>query len=253
MRTGVIAQKLGMTRVYNEFGVQVPVTVLQIDNLQVVGTRTKDKHGYTAVQLGSGKAKVKRAGKALRGQFAKANIEPKKKLVEFRVADDALLEVGQEIRADHFVAGQYIDVSGTTKGKGFAGAMKRWNFAGLEASHGVSVSHRSHGSTGQRQDPGKTFKNKKMAGHLGDEHITTQNLEIVSVDAEKNLILVKGAIPGVDNAYVKVMDARKKARPADAPYPAVKKEVKAEAQAEAAAEAKQEAPAADAAPEAAKE
>lgn len=235
MRTGVIAQKLGMTRVFDEFGQTVPVTVLQVDNLQVVGTRTKDKDGYTAVQLGFGKAKVKRTNKALRGQFAKANVEPKKKVAEFRVSEDALLDVGQEIRADHFVAGQFVDVVGVTKGKGFAGAMKRWNFAGLEATHGVSVSHRSHGSTGQRQDPGRTFKNKKMAGHLGVEQITQQNLEIVSVDAERNLILVKGAVPGVDKAIVKVLDAQKRARPANAPYPAVKK-----------AEAKQEAPAAEA-------
>lgn len=247
MRTGVIAQKLGMTRVFDEFGAHVPVTVLQLDNLQVTNVRTKEKDGYTAVQLGSGKAKVKRVSKSQRGQFAKANVEPKKKVVEFRVAEDALLEVGQEIRADHYVAGQFIDIQGTTKGKGFAGPMKRWNFAGLEASHGVSISHRSHGSTGQRQDPGRTFKNKKMAGHLGVETVTTQNLQVVAVDVERNLILVKGAVPGVDKAYVKVMDAEKKARPAEAPYPAAKK---AEA---AAAETNQEAPAADAAPEAAKE
>jgi len=222
MRTGVIAQKLGMTRIYDEFGQHVPVTVLQIDNLQVTGVRTIEKHGYTAVQLGAGNAKVSRTNKAQRGEFAKANVEPKKKVSEFRVSADALLEVGQEIRANHYVAGQFIDVEGITKGKGFAGAMKRWNFAGLEASHGVSVSHRSHGSTGQRQDPGKTFKNKKMAGHLGVEQITTQNLTVVAIDEARNLILVKGAVPGVDKGFVRVFDAQKKARPADAPYPAVK-------------------------------
>ena len=237
MRTGVIATKVGMTRIYDEFGAHVPVTVLQIENLQVTGTRTKDKDGYDAVQVGYGKAKVSRTNKAQRGQFAKAGVEPKKKVCEFRVAADAVLEIGQEIRANHFVPGQFIDVQGTTKGKGFAGAMKRWNFAGLEASHGVSVSHRSHGSTGQRQDPGKTFKNKKMAGHLGVETVTTQNLVIAAIDEARNLILVKGAIPGVDKAYVKVMDAEKKARPAHAPYPALKAEAKA---------AKQETPATEA-------
>ena len=247
MRTGVIAQKVGMTRVYDEFGQHVPVTVLKVDSLQVTAVRTKEKDGYSAVQLGFGKAKVSRVNKARRGQFAKANVEPKKKVCEFRVADDALLEVGQEIRANHYVAGQFIDIQGTTKGKGFAGAMKRWNFAGLEASHGVSVSHRSHGSTGQRQDPGRTFKNKKMAGHLGVDTVTTQNLVVVAIDEARNLILVRGAVPGVDNAFVKVTDAEKKARPANAPYPAAKKaEPKAEANTEAAAEA----PAAEAAPEA---
>lgn len=224
MRTGVIAQKKGMTRVFDEFGQHVPVTVLQIDNLQVTAQRTKEKDGYTAVQLGSGKAKKHRVAKPQLAVFAKNNIEAKKKLAEFRVSEDALLPVGQEIRANHFVVGQYIDVVGITRGKGFAGAMKRWNFAGLEATHGVSVSHRSHGSTGQRQDPGRTFKNKKMAGHLGVEQITQQNLQVVAIDAERNLILVKGAVPGVDNAYVKVVDAGKRARPANAPYPAVKVE-----------------------------
>lgn len=236
MRTGVIAQKVGMTRIYDEFGQHVPVTVLKLEEVQVVGQRTKEKDGYVAVQLGYGKAKLNRVNKARRGQFAKANVEPKKKVMEFRVAEDALLTIGQEIRANHFVPGQFIDVTGTTKGKGFAGAMKRWNFAGLEASHGVSVSHRSHGSTGQRQDPGRTFKNKKMAGHLGVEQITTQNLEVVQIDEARNLILVKGAVPGVDNAYVRVEDAEKRARPANAPYPAVKVEAKKE-EAPAAAEA----------------
>ncbi len=233
-RTGVLAEKIGMTRIYNEFGQSIPVTVLQINNLQVVAQRTKEKDGYTAVQLGMGKAKAHRVNKAQRAVFAKANIEAKKKLAEFRVAEDALLPVGQEIRADHFVAGQFIDVIGETKGKGFAGVMKRWNFAGLEASHGVSVSHRSHGSTGQRQDPGRVFKNKKMAGHLGTERITTENLEIVQVDAARNLLLVKGNVPGFDKAILRVVDAHKRARPANAPYPAV---VKAEAKAEAPAAA----------------
>ena len=234
-RTGVIANKIGMTRIYDEFGRSVPVTVLQLDNVQVTAQRTAAKDGYNAVQLGAGKAKAHRVNKAQRTTFAKANVEAKKKVVEFRVAEDALLPVGHEIRADHFVQGQFVDVIGITKGKGFAGAMKRWNFAGLEASHGVSVSHRSHGSTGQRQDPGRTFKNKKMAGHLGVERITVENLEIVQIDEARNLILVKGAVPGVDNAVLRVVDAHKRARPAAAPYPAVmkKSEAKAEAQAEA--------------------
>jgi large subunit ribosomal protein L3 len=237
MRTGVIAQKMGMTRVFDENGQHIPVTVLKVDALQVVAKRTDEKDGYNAVQLGFGKAKPKRVSKAMKGHFAKAKVEPKRKVMEFRVSADAVLEVGQEIRADHYVPGQFIDVTAQTKGKGFAGVMKRWNFAGLEASHGVSVSHRSHGSTGQRQDPGRVFKGKKMAGHLGDERVTTQNLEVVSVDVERNLILVKGAVPGVDNALVEVRDAMKRARPANAPYPAVKK-----------TEAKTEAPAAEAAP-----
>ena len=221
-RTGVLAEKIGMTRIFQD-GISIPVTVLQLDNLQVVAQRTKAKDGYTAVQLGMGKAKANRVAKAQKAVFAKANIEVKKKLAEFRVAEDALLPVGQEIRADHFVAGQFIDVIGETKGKGFAGVMKRWNFAGLEASHGVSVSHRSHGSTGQRQDPGRVFKNKKMAGHLGTERITTENLQIVSIDEARNLILVKGNVPGFDKAILRVVDAHKRARPAHAPYPAVVK------------------------------
>lgn len=242
MRTGVIAKKMGMTRVFDEFGQHIPVTVLQIESLQVVANRTAEKDGYNAVQLGFGKAKPKRVSKAMKGHFAKAKVEPKVKVMEFRVSADAVLEVGQEIRADHYVPGQFVDVAAQTKGKGFAGVMKRWNFAGLEASHGVSVSHRSHGSTGQRQDPGKVFKGKKMAGHLGDERVTTQNLEIVQVDVERNLVLVKGAVPGVDNAFVEIHDAMKRARPANAPYPAVKKaEAKTEAPAEAAAPAAEEA------------
>ncbi len=220
MRTGVLANKVGMTRIYTEDGVSVPVTVLALDHVQVTAQRTKEKDGYTAVQLGAGKAKKHRTAKAQQVVFAKANVELKKKLVEFRVAEDALLPVGMEIRANHFVPGQFVDVIGVTKGKGFAGPMKRWNFRGLEASHGVSISHRSHGSTGQRQDPGRTFKNKKMAGHLGVERITVENLEVVSIDEARNLILVKGAVPGVDNAFVQVVDAHKRARPAEAPYPA---------------------------------
>lgn len=241
-RTGVLAEKIGMTRIFDEEGQSVAVTVLKLDSLQVVAQRTKEKDGYTAVQLGMGKAKKHRVAKAQLATFAKANVEAKKKLAEFRVAEDALLPVGQEIRADHFVAGQFVDVIGTTKGKGFAGAMKRWNFAGLEASHGVSVSHRSHGSTGQRQDPGRTFKNKKMAGHLGTERVTTENLEVVAIDEARNLILVKGAVPGVDKAIVRVQDAHKRARPANAPYPAVAKKAEAApaAEAPAAEEAKAE-------------
>jgi large subunit ribosomal protein L3 len=229
MRTGVIAQKLGMTRVFDEFGQHIPVTVLQLDSVQVVSQRTKEKHGYTALQIGFGKAKAKRVAKAQKTEYAKVNIEPKKMLAEFRVADDALLAVGEEVRADHYVVGQYVDVSAQTKGKGFNGVMKRWNFAGLEATHGVSVSHRSHGSTGQRQDPGKVFKGKKMAGHLGDVRVTTQNLEVVKIDTARNLVMVKGAVPGVDNAIVRITDAEKRARPTAAPYPAVKKSVNAAA------------------------
>ncbi|GAO00674.1 MULTISPECIES: 50S ribosomal protein L3 [Komagataeibacter] len=220
MRTGLIAKKLGMTRLFKEDGTHVPVTVLQVDDLQVVDVRTTERDGYTAVQLGSGKAKVKNVSKPNRGHFAKAKVEPKKKLAEFRVADDAVLEVGASLSATHFVVGQKVDVTGTSKGKGFAGAMKRWNFAGLEATHGVSISHRSHGSTGNRQDPGKVFKNKKMAGHLGSERVTTLNLEIAAVDAEKNLIMIRGSVPGGKNESVLVRDAIKKARHAEAPYPA---------------------------------
>lgn len=240
MRTGVLAEKLGMTRVFDEFGQHVPVTVLKLDNLQVVGKRTKAKHGYTAVQLGLGEAKASRVNKAQREAFAKDKIVPKRRVAEFRVSEDALLEVGQEIRANHFIKGQFVDVTALSRGKGFAGAMKRWNFAGLEASHGVSISHRSHGSTGQRQDPGKVFKGKKMAGHLGHERVTIQNLEVVGVDVERNLILVKGAVPGVDNALVRVADAQKRALPTEAPYPAVLNTEKAAAPAEAPAEAQAE-------------
>jgi large subunit ribosomal protein L3 len=223
MRTGVIARKLGMTRLFTEDGTHVPVTVLVLDEVQVVAHRTAEKDGYTAVQLGIGRAKPKNVGKAERGHFAKAKVEPKARVVEFRTAADALPDVGSVISPEHFVKGQKVDVTGTTKGKGFAGAMKRWNFRGLEATHGVSVSHRSHGSTGNRQDPGKTFKNKKMAGHLGVEQITTQNLEVAGIDAERNLLMLKGAVPGAKGAYVLVRDAVKHARPAEAPFPAAVK------------------------------
>ena len=220
MRTGLLAKKLGMTRLFKEDGTHVPVTVLHLDQLQVVAAKTDETDGYTAVQLGWGKAKVKNVSEPNKGHFAKAKVEPKLKLVEFRVAPDALLEPGATLSAAHFMVGQKVDVTGTSKGKGFAGAMKRWNFAGLEASHGVSISHRSHGSTGNRQDPGKTFKNKKMAGHLGSERITTLNLEIAAVDVARGLVMVHGAVPGSKGGYVLVRDAVKKARPADAPYPA---------------------------------
>jgi large subunit ribosomal protein L3 len=224
MRTGLIAQKLGMTRQFTETGDHVPVTVLKVDNCQVVAVRTADKDGYTAVQIGVGKAKVKNIGQGLRGHYAKAKIEPKAKLVEFRVTPDAVLEVGVEISAAHFVPGQFVDVVGTTKGRGFTGSMRRWNFGGLRATHGVSVSHRSHGSTGQRQDPGKTFKNKKMAGHYGVERVTTQNLKILSADAERGLIFVIGNVPGFDGSYVLVKDAAKRAAPKDLPFPAALRE-----------------------------
>ena len=211
MRSGVIAKKVGMTRIYNDAGEHVPVTVLQMENCQVVAQRTQEKNGYTAVQLGVGLAKVKNTSKAMRGHFATASVEPKAKVAEFRVSEDQLLEVGTEIKAGHFAAGQLVDVTGTTIGKGFAGAMKRHGFGGLRATHGVSVSHRSHGSTGSRQDPGKVFKNKKMAGHMGQTRVTTQNLEVVSTDEERGLILIKGAVPGSKGAWIIVRDAVKSA------------------------------------------
>jgi large subunit ribosomal protein L3 len=223
MRTGVIAQKVGMTRVFDKDGSHVPVTVLKVDNCQVVAVRNQEKDGYVALQVGVGKAKVKNVGKPMRGHYAKAKVEPKKKLVEFRVPADAVVEVGKEITAAHYVPGQFVDVSGLTIGHGFTGAMKRWNFAGLEASHGVSISHRSHGSTGGRQDPGKTFKNKKMAGHDGVERVTVQNLKVVATDVDQGLILIKGAIPGAAGGWVRVTDAVKRARPKDAPFPAAVK------------------------------
>ena len=220
MRTGLIAKKLGMTRIFKDDGTHVPVTVLHLDEVQVVDVRTEERDGYTALQLGFGKAKVKNVSQPNRGHFARVKVEPKQRLVEFRVSPDAVLESGATLSAAHFVVGQKIDVCGITKGKGFAGGMKRWNFRGLEASHGVSVSHRSLGSTGNRQDPGKTFKNKKMPGHLGVERVTTLNLEVAGIDAVRGLIMVHGAVPGAKGDYVQVRDAIKKARHADAPYPA---------------------------------
>jgi len=228
MRSGIIAQKLGMTRVYNDAGEQIPVTVLKVDNLQVVAHRTEEKNGYTALQLGAGLAKVKNTTKALRGHFAVAQVEPKRTMAEFRVSADNLLDVGAEITADHFVQGQLVDITGTTIGKGFAGAMKRHNFGGLRATHGVSVSHRSHGSTGNRQDPGRVFKNKKMAGHMGQTRITTQNLQVVRTDVDRGLILIKGAVPGSKGSWCLVRDAVKVALPDNAPRPGA---VRAKAQA----------------------
>ncbi len=219
MRSGVIAQKLGMTRVFTDTGEHVPVTVLRLANCQVVAHRTMDKNGYVALQLGSGARRPKTATKAERGHFAVSKVEPKRKLAEFRVSGDALIPVGAEITADHFVPGQFVDVTGISTGKGFAGGMKRWNFAGLRASHGVSISHRSIGSTGGRQDPGKTFKNKKMPGHLGVDRVTTLNLKVVQTDPERGLILVEGAVPGVKGGWITVRDAVKKALPKDAPKP----------------------------------
>ena len=223
MRSGVIAKKLGMTRLFMEDGRQVPVTVLQLDALQVVAQRTVETDGYTAVQLGAGTAKAKRVSAPMRGHFAKASVAPKRKLAEFRVSPDNLIEVGAEISAEHYVAGQLVDIAGTSIGKGFAGVMKRHNFGGLRASHGVSISHRSHGSTGQCQDPGKVFKGKKMAGHLGAVRVTTQNLEIVRTDADRGLIMVKGSVPGSKGGWVTIKDAVKKPLPNDLPMPAALK------------------------------
>ncbi len=220
MRTGVIAKKMGMTRLFRDDGRHVPVTVLSLEGLQVVSVRENERDGYTAVQLGAGTAKAKNVSKPQRGHFGKAEVEPKAKLVEFRVSEDALLDVGAEISADHYVAGQIVDIQGVTQGKGFQGGMKRWGFGGLRATHGVSVSHRSLGSTGQRQDPGKVFKNKKMAGHMGDKNRTQQNLEIVGTDVERGLIFVKGSVPGSKGGWLIVKDAVKIARHAEAPYPA---------------------------------
>jgi large subunit ribosomal protein L3 len=219
MRSGLLAQKLGMTRIFTDAGEHVPVTVLKIDNCQVVAHRTLEKNGYIALQLGAGRAKVKNVTRAQRGHFAKAQVEPKFKLAEFRVTPDNLIEIGAEMTADHFVPGQFVDITGTSIGKGFAGAMKRWNFGGLRASHGVSISHRSHGSTGNRQDPGKTFKGKKMAGHYGNEQVTTQNLKVVRTDVDLGLILIKGAVPGAKGSWVMLQDAVRKAFPKDAPKP----------------------------------
>ena len=219
MRSGLIAQKVGMTRIYTDAGEQVPVTVLKLDTCQVVAHRTEDKNGYTAVQLGSGLAKVKNTSKAERGHFAKAEVEPKRKVVEFRVSPDNLIEIGAELTAEHFVVGQFVDVSGMSIGKGFAGVMKRHNFGGGRATHGNSVSHRVHGSTGQRQDPGKVFKNKKMAGHMGDARVTTQNLKVVRTDVERGLIMVEGAVPGAKGGWIEVRDAVKRALPKEVPFP----------------------------------
>jgi large subunit ribosomal protein L3 len=219
MRTGMIAQKVGMSAVFGDDGTHIPVTVLKVDNCQVVDQRTQDRDGYTALQLGIGAPKVKNVSKQMRGHFAKAKVEPKRKLAEFRVTDDALIDIGAELTTDHFIAGQYVDVVGSGKGKGFAGGMKRWGFSGLRASHGVSINHRSLGSTGQCQDPGKVFKGKKMAGHMGDVQVTKQNLEVVSTDAERGLILVKGAIPGAKGGYILISDAIKKPLPDGVPMP----------------------------------
>lgn len=241
MRTGVIAKKVGMTRLFQEDGRHVPVTVLALEGNQVVARREKDKDGYVALQLGAGVAKAKNVAKPQRGHFAKAEVEPKSQVVEFRVSEDALLDVGAEIAADHFINGQLVDVTGHTQGKGFAGAMKRWGFGGMRATHGVSISHRAHGSTGNRQDPGRVFKNKKMAGHMGDRQRTQQNLEIVSTDVERGLLFVKGSVPGSKGNWLLVRDSVKVPRPADAPYPASLKQ---------AANSNQEAPVEASAPEA---
>ena len=239
MRSGVIAKKIGMTRLFMEDGKQIPVTVLQLDTLQVVAQRTNDQHGYTAVQLGAGTAKVKRVSQAMRVHFAVAKVEPKRKVVEFRVDPENLIEVGEEIIADHYFEGQFVDVSGITIGKGFAGGMKRHNFGGLRATHGVSISHRSHGSTGQCQNPGKVFKGKKMAGHMGSVRVTTQNLQVVRTDSDRGIIMIKGAVPGPKGSWVTVKDAVKKPTPENVILPAALMSAKREAMkaAEEAAEA----------------
>ncbi len=243
-RTGVLAKKLGMTRLFDESGTHVPVTVLSLEGCQVTAQRTQDKDGYVALQLGAGAKKPKNTTKAERGHFAKALVEPKRHVAEFRVSEDNLIDVGAEFTADHFVAGQKVDVSGVTVGKGFAGAMKRWNFGGLRATHGVSVSHRSHGSTGNRQDPGKVFKNKKMAGHMGQETVTTLNLTVFRVDVERGLILLRGAVPGTEGGWVKIRDAVKQPAPKGAPTPGAIKQA-AGAQAAPAETPAEEAPAAE--------
>lgn len=225
MRTGLIAKKLGMSRIFETDGTHVPVTVLAVDGLEVVDVRTQERDGYTAVQLGTGSIKAKNVSKPMKGHFAKANVEPKRKLAEFRVSEDCLLSVGDKLSVEHFVPGQFVDVCGTSIGKGFAGVMKRHNFAGLEATHGVSISHRSHGSTGQRQDPGKVFKGKKMAGHMGAERVTVQNLRVVAVDSARGLLMVKGGVPGSENAWVRVTDAVKKPANVKLPMPAGLKKV----------------------------
>jgi large subunit ribosomal protein L3 len=224
MRTGVIAKKLGMTRLFDEAGTHVPVTVLSLEGCQVTAQRTKDKDGYVALQLGAGAKKAKNTSKAERGHFAKALVEPKRCVAEFRVSEENLIEVGAEFAADHFLPGQKVDVAGVTVGKGFAGAIKRWNFGGMRATHGVSLSHRAHGSTGQRQDPGKVFKGKKMAGHMGQDQVTTLNLTVFRVDVERGLILIKGAVPGTEGTFVRIRDAVKSAAPADLPKPGALKQ-----------------------------
>jgi large subunit ribosomal protein L3 len=250
MRTGVIAKKLGMTRFFDEAGQHVPVTVLSLEGCQVTGQRTKEKDGYVALQLGAGAKKPKNTSKAMRGHFAKAAVEPKRVIAEFRVAEDNLIDVGAELTADHFVAGQKVDIQGVTVGKGFAGAMKRWNFGGLRATHGVSVSHRSHGSTGNRQDPGRTFPGKKMAGHLGQETVTTLNLTVWRVDADRGLILIKGAVPGTEGTFVKIRDAVKAKAPEGLPIPGAFRKAGEEAPAPAVEEAPAEAPVEEVAAEA---
>ncbi len=243
MRSGLIAQKMGMTRVYSETGEHIPVTVLRVENCQVVSQRVQDRDGYSALQLGVGTRKVKRVTKAMRGHFAVANVEPKRKLAEFRVDPENLIEVGAELTADHFVAGQFVDVTGTSVGKGFAGAMKRHNFAGLRASHGVSISHRSHGSTGQCQDPGKVFKGKRMAGQMGSSRVTTQNLKVVRTDADRGLILVQGAVPGSRGGWILISDAVKRSLPEGVPMPGAFKAAPEKAPEAAPAEAPKEEPA----------
>ncbi len=243
MRTGLLAAKLGMTRLFMADGTHVPVTVLQLQECEVVATRTEEQDGYTALQLGSGKAKPKNVTKPMRGHFAKAKVTPKAKLVEFRVDADSMVEAGTTLSVDHFVAGQFVDIAGTSIGKGFAGAMKRWGFGGLRATHGVSISHRSHGSTGNRQDPGKVFKNKKMAGHMGARRVTVQNLEVIAIDRERSLILVKGGVPGAKGSWVQIKDAVKRAVPAEAPRPAGTRRTEAKGEALATAAHEVEAPA----------
>jgi len=230
LRTGLIAKKVGMTRLFMEDGKQIPVTVLSLENLQVVAQRTAETNGYTAVQLGAGNAKAKRTSKAMRGHFAAAKVEPKRKVAEFRVAPENMINVGETITANHYFEGQYVDVCGTSIGKGFAGAMKRHNFGGLRATHGVSISHRSHGSTGQCQDPGKVFKGKKMAGHMGAAKVTTQNLQVVKTDADRGVIMVKGAVPGSKGGWVTIKDAVKKPTPENVIYPAGLKSMAEEAE-----------------------
>jgi large subunit ribosomal protein L3 len=248
MRTGLIARKLGMSRVFKDDGSHVPVSVLQVESCQVIAQRTVEREGYTALQLGVGTRKVKNVTKPERGHFAKANVEPKRKVAEFRVSDDAMIDVGAEITADHFVPGQFVDVVGTSIGKGFAGGMKRHGFGGLRATHGVSVSHRSLGSTGNRQDPGRTFKGKKMAGHLGDKRVTVLNLQVVDTDVERGLILIRGAVPGAEGGHLLVRDAVKKPKPEGVPLPGAIRQAKAEESAEAPAPAAADADAAGSAP-----